>query len=239
MAMTPPTNIVGMLGGMGPLATIDFQRKVLEATSARGVQDHVPLLVSCIPQIPDRIVAFRGHGESPLAAIVASGQRLVAGGAGVIVMPCNTAHLWFDAVQAALGLPMIHMVDAAIDDVRVAIGAQVRVGLLATEATLESGLYTQRAVGGSPIQWLLPTAREMADGVTPGIAAVKAGQLEEARQHFVTAVQGMKQRGAGVLLLACTEIPLALDARRADMPMIDATAALARCAVAWSLQRRS
>jgi len=222
--------VIGVLGGMGPLATVDFMHKVLAATPAATDQDHVPMLVSCIPQVPDRNAAFRGEGASPLDAMVASGRRLVAAGAGLVVMPCNTAHLWFDAVQAALGLPMIHIVDAALDEAAVCDGP---VGLLATDATLASGLYVNRR---RHRPWLLPTAGEVRDCVMPGIAAVKAGRLAEGGERLAAAAHALARRGASALVLGCTEIPLVLDAGRAALPVIDATAALARRVVAWSAE---
>ena len=122
---------VGVLGGMGPLATVDFMHKLLAATPATRDQDHLPLLVSSIPQVPDRTAAYRGEGASPLPALIASGRRLVDGGASMVVMPCNTAHLWFEPLQAALGVPMLHLVDAALAEAAVAVGG-APLGLLAT-----------------------------------------------------------------------------------------------------------
>jgi aspartate racemase len=230
--------IVGILGGMGPLATIDFMRKMLDATPARNDQDHVPVVVSSVPQIPDRTAAFRGEGESPLDAMVASGRRLVRAGAALLVMPCNTAHLWFDELQQALGVPMLHLVDAALEDAVASVGAERRIGLLATDATLASGLYLNRrtpAGAAHDIHWQLPTADEMTRWVLPGIAAVKAGRLPEAGEPLTQAVLALQRRGAAAVVLGCTEIPLALDAAHVSLPLIDATASLARRAVAWSL----
>ena len=226
--------VVGVLGGMGPLATIDFMRKMLQATPAAIDQEHVPVVVSSIPQVPDRTEAFRGEGVSPLAAMVASGKRLADAGAELVVMPCNTAHLWFDELQHALGLPMLHLVDAAIEDAVAAVGPNARIGLLATDATLASGLYVNRPAA---VQWLLPTAREMLESVMPGIAAVKAGELQRGAERLLVVAQALQQRGAQALVLGCTEIPLVVDAGNAPLPLIDATAALARRAVQWSLRR--
>lgn len=232
--------VVGVLGGMGPLATIDFMRKMLAATPAATDQEHVPVVVSSIPQVPDRSAAFRGEGDSPLAAMLASGRRLAEAGAGLVVMPCNTAHLWFDAIERALGLPMLHLVDAAIEDALSAAGSAARIGLLATDATLASGLYINRAPQAAQgMQWLLPTAAEMLELVMPGIAAVKGGDLERGAARLGVAAQALKRRGATVLMLGCTEIPLVLDAARAPLPVVDATAALARRAVAWSQAQRA
>ncbi len=240
---------VGVLGGMGPLATVDFLHKLLQATPALVDQDHLPVVVSSIPQVPDRTAAFRGEGASPLAAMISSGQRLVAAGADVLVMPCNTAHLWFDELSQALTLPMLHLVDAALDEAQAVSGAAAgqapvggwaRVGLLATDATLASGLYVNRAAAQQrPLHWLLPTAREMLEWVMPGIAAVKQGQREAGRELLLAAAGALRQRGADRLLLGCTEIPLVLDASLAGLPVIDAGAALARHVVAWARGSRS
>jgi aspartate racemase len=230
-----------VIGGMGPLATVDFMHKVLVATPASTDQEHVPMLVSSIPQVPDRTAAFHGDGPSPLEAIVSSGLRLVSAGADLIVMPCNTAHLWFDAVQEALGRPMIHLVDAALDDVFAMVGPDAPVGLLATDATLASGLYVNRAsrCGRGPVRWLLPTARETLECVGPGIAAVKAGELARGADRLGEAADALARRGARAIVLGCTEIPLVLGHGRPEIPVVDATAALARRAVAWALGQRA
>lgn len=224
---------LGVLGGMGPLATIDFMRKVLDATPATRDQDHLPMIVCSLPQIPDRTAAFRGTGESPLDALVDCGRRLASAGADLIVMPCNTAHLWFDAVQAQLQRPMLHLVDAALHEALALAGPQARLGLLATDATIASGLYINRHLPGAPAPtWLLPTAGEMLEQVMPGIEAVKAGRLDAGRALLAEAGRALARRGADVLVLGCTEIPLVLDAAACGLAVVDATAALARQVVA-------
>lgn len=237
----PAPGVIGVLGGMGPLATVDFMRKLLDATPAASDQEHVPVVVSSIPQVPDRTAAFRGEGASPLGAMVASGRRLENAGAQLLVMPCNTAHLWYDELAAALKLPMLHLVDAALECAAEQVGPQARIGLLATDATLASGLYINRAkslASAAGMQWVMPTAGEMLERVMPGIAAVKAGQLELGRQLLGSSAQALVQRGAQALVLGCTEIPVVLTPAVAPAPVIDATAALARRAVAWSLAQR-
>ena len=234
--------VIGILGGMGPLATVDFMRKLLDATPAASDQEHVPVVVSSIPQVPDRTAAFRGEGASPLRAMIASGQRLANAGAQLVVMPCNTAHLWFDELADALKLPMLHLVDAALDAATGLVGPQARIGLLATDATVASGLYINRAKNlpdAAAMQWVMPTAGEMLERVMPGIAAVKAGQLDQARQLLGSSAQALVQRGAQALVLGCTEIPVVLTPEGAPVPVIDATAALAKRAVAWALAQRA
>ncbi|MES2886445.1 MAG: amino acid racemase [Pseudomonadota bacterium] len=236
MAMSISPGLVGVLGGMGPLATIDFMRKVLQATPACADQDHVPLVVSSIPQVPDRSAAFRGDGASPLAAMVASGQRLADAGVGLIAMPCNTAHLWFDELQQALEVPMLHIVDAAIEDAIDKVGPQAPLGLLCTDGTLASGLYMNRAPWRA--QWTLPTAAEMLNWVMPGIDAVKAGDLLRGEALLQQAAQALARRGARALVLGCTEVPVVLDDSNTQVPVVDATASLARRVVKWSTAQR-
>lgn len=237
---TSAGGVVGVLGGMGPLATVDFLSKMLAATPAANDQEHVPFVVSAIPQVPDRTRAFRGEGESPLPAMADSARRLKAAGAGLVVIVCNTAHLWFDELREAVGLPMIHLVDAAIDEAVDVAGPDGRVGLLGTDATVASGLYFNRGTSAAaPIQWRLPTAREMTEFVMPGIEAVKAGELDAGRARLVAAAEALKGRGATVVILGCTEIPVVLDAGTSPLPVVDATAALARQAVSWSRAQRA
>lgn len=227
--------IVGVLGGMGPLATVDFLRKVLDSTPASCDQEHVPLVVCSIPQIPDRTAAFRGAGESPLEAMVEIGRKLKGAGASVVVVPCNTAHLWYDDVEAALQLPMLHMVDAAVKEVAAVVGNEATIGILATDATLASGLYSNRSARKcAGLRWVQPTAVEMLEYVMPGIDAVKAGRLDEGREHLAAAAQALRRRGAQAIMMGCTEIPVVLDAEAAGVPVFDPTAALARAAVEWS-----
>lgn len=234
--------LVGVLGGMGPLATVDFMQKLLAATPATRDQEHVPALVSSIPQIPDRTRAFQGKGESPLPAMLACARRLEAAGAGVIVMPCNTAHIWFDDIQANVGIPMLHIVEAALKEVLASIDAPLHVGLLATEATISSGLYWKRSsvpFEGRTVKWYLPTEIDVRQWVTPAIGAVKAGRLAVGRDLLVQAARALHQRGAAAVVLGCTEIPVVLNDENSPIPTIDATAALARSAVEWSQCARS
>ncbi len=229
--------IVGILGGMGPMATVDFLSKLLAATPAATDQEHVPVIVSAIPQVPDRTLAFRGEGESPLPFLIDGARRLEAAGAGMLVIACNTAHLWFDELDASVELPMIHLVDAAIADATAIVGERAHVGLLGTDATLASGLYINRA-GTAALKWLLPTAREMMALVMPGIEAVKAGDLDTGRRRLAEAADALRKRGADAVILGCTEIPVVLDESTSPLPVVDATAALARRAVEWSRAQR-
>ncbi|MGS1120180.1 aspartate/glutamate racemase family protein [Rhodanobacter sp. UC4436_H3] len=228
--------IIGVLGGMGPAATVDFLRRLIALTPAASDQDHLPVLVSSIPQIPDRTAAFLGRGDSPLNALITNGQRLVRAGASLIVMPCNTAHLWFEPLQEALGIPMLHIVDAALAELETDPGRVACVGLLATEATIRSGIYVDRSrnvMAEQAIAWQLPAPGEIAQWIAPGIAAVKAGDTARAAEYLGRAADALVERGATQIILGCTEIPLVLDRQRTGVRLLDANESLARRTVAW------
>ena len=221
---------IGVLGGMGPLATADFLAKLVYATPAVRDQDHFPVSVDSTPQIPDRVAALEGRGADPLPALVAAARRLEASGCAQIAMPSNTAHLWHARLAERLSVPLLHMVDA----VDAELGTAHQVGILATTATLRNGLYQQHP--GRAREWLLPDEGEMTSLVMPGIAAVKCGDLAGGRTLLLSAARKLARRGAEAIVLACTEVPLVLAADEVPVRMVDATFALARHTIAAARQ---
>ncbi len=208
---------------MGPLATVDFLRKVVDATSAASDQDHIPLVVYSVPQIPDRTAAFFGWGPSPFSAMLKGVRTLETAGVESIAIPCNTAHLWHSQLQTHTPVEILHIVKATLEQVESRYG-QPRLGLLATAATVESNLYQSHGQENS--LWVLPTAHELQHYLMPGIQAVKAGDLQQASTLLKYAAEGLLSRGAEVLIYGCTEVPIALQAE--SYPSVDPTLALAR-----------
>ena len=232
--------MIGILGGMGPLATADFFNKLIAATVAGNDEDHVPVLIQSDPRIPSRPAAILNNAESPLPALLEGRDRLIAAGALALAMPCNTAHYWFAQLQANCPVPFLSIVDATCDEVAQRVPAGAPIGLIATGATLATHLFDRRleAMGLVPI---LPTEDEMARLVLPAIAMVKAGQALQGGQLVEQAVQALLVRGASAVLLACTETPLALDATQSELRKVcvDSTGALARRCVRWWQAQRT
>lgn len=220
---------LGVLGGMGPQATVDFLQKIVVATPASVDQEHLPMLVHFHPQIPDRTQAIMGTGPSPLPALIGAARALEAAGAEFIAIPCNTAHVWFSEIAAALNVPVFHIADTSVDSVK-AHGLK-RPGLLATKGTLASGIYNKRHQG---LAWVLPEPCELEDWVMPAIRAIKANRLEVARELLLQAGRRLIKRGADGLVLGCTEIPVVIKKRDFDVPVIDSTYALAKSCITWS-----
>lgn len=227
--------LLGVLGGMGPLATADFMRKLTELTPASRDQDHVPVLVYSNPQVPDRSTAIMGKGESPLPALLNGIARLQAAGAEAIAIPCNTAHYWYDEMAAASRVPILHIVGSVCEVLRRKGIDGGTVGVMGTAGTLHTGIY-QRYLQRSGYACVLPSESEMAELVMPGIVAVKAGDLPAAKRVLGDAARRLEERGAQMVVLGCTEIPLALaDASpESAARYVDSTAALAHACLAWA-----
>jgi aspartate racemase len=170
--------LLGVLGGMGPLATLDFQHKLLDATPAQSDQHHLPSVVWNVPQIADRQKALAGAGPSPLPQLLEGIEKLNQAGASHIAIPCNTAHHWYPQLSAASDAPILHIVDATLDALLTVAKKPERVGIIATKGTLDAGWYQQR-LAAQGIESITPTEDELAEWFVPGCYAVKRGKLAE------------------------------------------------------------
>ena len=226
--------MIGVLGGMGPLATLDFFSKVLAATDAQGDADHVPLMIQSDPRIPPRPPAILGRARSPLAELLAGRDRLIAAGATALAMPCNTAHFWYADLVKGCPVPFINIVDASVSELAPMAQAGSHIGIIATRATLAAQIFDAPLIQAG-YKLLKPDDESMDELVLPGIELVKGGQPNKGGELIAKAVQALLHQGAGALVLACTETPVALDAVHSPLraKCVDSTAALARACVAW------
>lgn len=232
--------MLGVIGGMGPLATADFFRKLVDETPAANDEDHVPVLVHSVPQIPRRPPAILADGESPLPALCRVRDRLIAAGATALAMPCNTAHYWYDELAIDCPVPFLHIVDATVAELGDRARSGARLGLIATEATLAGQVYDAR-LAALGCELLRPSPEQMQRHVLPSIAQVKQGALAEAGRTLAPAIEGLLDAGADAVVLACTETPIALDAIGSPLRArcVDSTLALARACVRWWLAQRT
>jgi aspartate racemase len=229
--------VIGVLGGMGPLATVDLYRKIIAATPATRDQEHLHVIIDADPSVPDRTEALLHGGADPTPWLIAGARRLVAAGVSFIVMPCNTAHAFLARVQAEVAVPFLDMVDETADRLAELLPAEATVGLLATTGTVSSGLY-HRALGERRLRVIAPPEEGQAV-VSSAIAAVKAGQLGRTATDLVRGpALELVRRGAQAVVAACTELPLVLREEELPVPLVDPTRVLAEAAVALALGRR-
>lgn len=226
--------VLGVLGGMGPLATVDFLRKLIEETPAARDEDHIPVVAWSVPQIPDRPAAIAGNGASPLPALLDGIRTLKQAGAVAIAIPCNTAHYWYDDMVREGGLPIIHIADAALAELAAQRIKGTTIGLIATKGTLAAGFFQQR-LAARGLQTLVNSAADIDELVLPAIVHVKRNELDAAAALLATAVGRLTADGADGVILACTETPVVLDRLppATAKQCVDATRALAKASVAW------
>jgi aspartate racemase len=230
---------IGVLGGMGPLASAEFIVKLVHATPARCDQEHFPVTLDSSPQIPDRPSALYQGGPDPMPAMVRVMRGLEAAGCALVAMPCNTVHYWYDRLAVETRLPIVHIADAVAAQIRKGSPQARRVAVIGSTVTSELAIYSKRL--GDEWEWQYATRGELDELVLPGIAAVKSGDLPRGRLLFLDALQRMVARGPDVIVLACTEIPVVVSQDDVSIPVIDSTAALAHhtVAVANTLRMRS
>jgi aspartate racemase len=227
--------IAGVLGGMGPDATVDFMAKVISLTPADKDQDHVHMLVDHNPTVPNRQAAILADGEDPGPELAAMAVRLEAAGADFLVIPCNTAYVFTDAVTSATSIPLISIIDVTIATA-IKHGATA-VGVLATDGCLQAGVY-QEALRHAGVEPVLPSDDELKEFMTL-IQRIKAGfQGGQIGRGMAVLAAELVDRGAQAIIAGCTEIPLVLKDSMLNVPLVSSTdvlaqetVALARCEV--------
>ncbi len=231
---------IGVIGGVGPAATVDFMDKVVRATRARRDQDHVKMVVEHNPQIPDRTEHLVGAGPDPTVALYAAAKKLEAADADLIAIPCNTAHAFVERIQPYLGIPIVNMLHETVRHAAAKHGAGAVVGLLATDGTVASRVYHDAAAAAG-LTLITPDAAHQARVMEAiyGERGVKAGHTTGAcRDALLAALAHLAERGARVAILGCTELPLILPGSEAfavggrTLAVLDPTEILARTCVA-------
>ena len=222
--------VIGVLGGLGPWATLDFFEKILRLTPAKADQDHLRIIIDNNPKIPDRSPAILGEGEDPTPGLVATALNLQQAGADFLVIPCNTAHFFYDRIVAAVSIPVLHIMDEVAAAARDAVRDVRVLGVLATEATMASGLY-HRACGRLGIEVIGPDSAGQRV-VNRAIYGVKAGQMgPDVTRTLVQVSDQLLAQGAQALVLGCTELPYVLKPHDLRVPLMDSNLVLARAAV--------
>lgn len=228
--------VLGVLGGMGPLASAQFMLRLTLLTPASRDQEHIPTILWSDPRVPDRTKGKLSGGDDPLPWLLRGINGLRQAGCGAIAIPCNTAHGWFEPMVEAAGVPILHIVDAAATDLRRLGVGRGTIGLMGTQATLNMRLYQER-LSGQGWNCMTPNQDQMDRLVTPAIALVKANRVAEAFAPLAEVVNDLATRGASAVVLGCTEIPLGIQAGPAEAlkaPVVDTIDALARASIAWA-----
>ena len=227
---TQEKKTIGILGGMGPLATADLFQKIVLLTKADTDREHIRVYIDSNANIPDRTAAILSGGEDPVPEMASALRHLEACGADCIIMPCNTAHYFLPRLQAMTKIPFLSILTAAAEACKAQFPGKT-VGILATRGTLAANLY-QEALVQAGVPYLVPDAPAQDALMRVIYDGVKAGKGPDSyRADFLTVLEQMSAGGAEVFLLGCTELPLAAEALNIVLPTVDPTAELAKASI--------
>ena len=225
--------VIGIIGGMGPEATIDLFQKIVKATPARTDQEHLRILIDCNPKIPDRVKAIFEQAESPVGALIATARNLERSGAGLLLIPCNAAHYYHGEVARKVSVPVLHMIEETARYCRRKFPRLDTFGLLAGSSTVVLGLYAQAF--SKVRKRILNPKPETQDKVMNCIYEIKAGNMgAQVKKELLRAAQELGEAGAQAILLGCTEVPLVLHDGDLPIPFIDPTQVVAEISVAMA-----
>ena len=223
------SDLLGVLGGMGPAATVDFLSKIISLTESPNDQGHLPVVAMIDPRIPDRSAAIRGEGPSPEPKLISLIKTLEGAGASAIVIPCNTSHYWYDAMSAATTVPILSMIVATIEGIRATVPTGASVGIMATEGTIGAQIYQKPLLAAGYVPQVLDLDRRTRF-VEGGIRRVKAGDMAQGLTMLEKALGEFIAEGCTHVILGCTEVSLAfaLTLNRTEITLHDSNLILAR-----------
>lgn len=214
--------ILGILGGMGPEATSYFFHQLIKATPAKKDEDHIKTIIFNNPQIPDRTEAILRGGESPVEAMVKSAKVLEAADVSMIFMPCFTAHYFFDEVQTQIHTPMVSLLKIIRQYIEAYHKGVKTVGILCTEGTIKSRIFEAEFAQYNVIYPQQEIQTSCVVEAIYGKKGIKAGYIEGEPARLLTkAAHHLKEQGAQLVIMGCTEIPLAFREESIDIPAIN------------------
>lgn len=219
---------IGIIGGMGPLATCDLMNRIITHTKAEKDQDHIHIYVDCNTAIPDRTAAILGNGPDALPQMLKSAEKLEQMGAQLLIMPCNTAHYYYDKLAERIHVPFLHM--PRLTAARLRKEGVRCAAVLATDGTIKSGIYDD-ALHREGIEAVKPEEEEQLLVMHLIYDCVKAGKEIADREEVLRLLESLRRKGAQKMILGCTELPIAFEMLSLTEGMIDPTKVLAEEAI--------
>jgi aspartate racemase len=225
--------VVGVMGGLGPEATLDFYGKLLQHSHAATDQQHLHVIIDSNPKVPNRNDAIAGRGPSSGPMLAAMARRLEAAGSDFIVMACNTAHAFEADIRAALSTPFVSLIDEVVSAVVATKHPSSVVGLLAAQGCIDAGIY-HRAFAAQRLRVIQLEVEKQAQFMQL-LYRIKSGDRDAGVRSAMRALGAdLVGAGATTVIAACTEVPLVLTAEDLTVPFVDSTDLLARRCVAYA-----
>ena len=223
---------IGIIGGMGPLAAARLFERIVILTKAGCDNEHIPIIIDNNTNIPDRTEAILNNGDNPAFELVRSALRLELMGADAIVMACNTAHYYYEEIIKFVKVPVINMVEETAKYIIKNNPAVKCAGLLATEGTCKSGIY-RKVFEKHGLKLVVPEAGEQ-QHITELIYDIKRSREDINPENTIKVVSALRKRGAEVIILGCTELPIAFSMFDISSSYVDSLEVLAMSAIAFA-----
>ncbi|ASM37441.1 aspartate/glutamate racemase family protein [Campylobacter sputorum] len=222
---------IGIIGGMGPLATIDIYEKIVKLTNANKDQDNIPIVIDNYPQIPDRTAYILDNKENPYPYLKESALRLKQAGCEAICMACNTAHFFAKKLVDETGINLVHIAKNAVDSIKVEFPNAKKIAVIATTGTTKAKIYEDNLIsaGYECVKISNENMQNIMDCIYKGVKANKTTEYVKLFNDTIDCIQ------ADVYIAACTEIPLLLPYCKKKDLFVDATLELAKTIVKFSL----
>lgn len=215
---------IGIIGGMGPMATAELFRMLISETAADSDRDHAHILVDCYPQIPDRTAAILEGGEDPVPYIIEAASRLERAGADILLISCHTSHCFYERISEGTSLPVLNM--QTITARKLANDGIRRVGVLATDGSIKTGIFT-RALAAEGVEAIYPDEDAQRTVMNVIYNGVKAGREIDLGDFFAL-LDTLRNKGAERILLGCTELPLLFANGERPRDLVDPMELLAK-----------
>lgn len=200
------SKVLGILGGMGPLATVNLYNKIIRLTEANCDQDHLKILIYNNSSIPDRTEYIFGRGENPLKYLIESAKKLEDLGADYLIMPCNTAHFFYEEIIKHIKIPFLNMIEETAKYI-CNKGETTSVGLLSTEGTINAKVYD--TIFNKHDINIVKLSNENQQYITDIIYGIKSGNTNINTEKFNNIIEEFKIRGIDTSVLGCTELSTA------------------------------
>ncbi|MGQ9618587.1 MAG: aspartate/glutamate racemase family protein [Candidatus Aminicenantia bacterium] len=227
---------IGILGGMGPTATLHLFKLILKETPAKKDQEHLPIIIYNNPHVPDRTSFILGNGESPLPYLIEGVKFLDNAGCEIILMPCNTAHYFYEELKKNIRAEFLHLLKETADEAKL---KSVRdIGILATTGTLKTGLWEKTFGEGFSI--IYPEEKIQNNLVMEAIyggKGIKAGYLREPKKLLIEAGNKLIKNGAKAIIAGCTEVSIVMEKNPFSVPLFEPLRIIAKKAVKLALSQ--
>lgn len=226
--------VIGILGGMGPEATADLFIKIIKGTPAEKDQEHLRVIVDNNPKIPDRTAAILGEGPNPLPEMIKTAKNLEKAGADFIIMPCITAHYYYEELKRSVKIPILNMVELTAQAINENFPKAKKAGVLGTTGTVESKLF-EKSLNKIGVKVVYPS-KDFQNRIMEAIYNyIKAGKIMDGKKIVVDVANHLIGLGSDLIICGCTEISLVLKNGDITKPVVDPMQILAQTAVKIAL----